>query len=451
MSYHLPLGPRPSRSPVPLTAVQKVYWQGIAKADPPLSPFRNLATSLRLLGPLSRSHLQDSLQTVVSRHESLRARIRLADDSPVQIIDPPGHFQLQVVDLRRSQSAKMEEDARRLCKEFLEEKVDIASGSAFDARLLQLSRTDHVLIVVVDHIVSDAISWSILARELLTLFNDRLEVSHASIPDLRLQFSDYAYWEYKTNQEWRKDHEPYWREHLASWTKLVVPRDRHSTSTTASTSSVVYTPFGKQLTDALRELARRERCLMPLVILSLYLVAMSRWCERKDLLVNFLSHGRSGNSEFKNMIGCMAYSIVLRVEIVPTESLREVLARVTSELQGALAHDASRVFGSPIIAADCTELYFNWLPAGWDFSGSYPAEHSNGELSIRRFPIAREMIAEYLPFFMDTPSGIMSVIWYSGDQFLKSRIERFSAALKSLAETFVDSPDAVLGSLEFGA
>src|SRR6185312_16670771 len=114
--YSLPLVPRPLDSIVPLTPVQRVYWHRIAKQDPALSLLRNPAASLRLQGPLDIPSLEQSIQTVVNRHESLRTRITHFDlkSEPTQVIDPPGRDQLSLIDLSRSPADKREDAARQL-------------------------------------------------------------------------------------------------------------------------------------------------------------------------------------------------------------------------------------------------------------------------------------------------------------------------------------------------
>ncbi len=302
---------------------------------------------------------------------------------------------------------------------------------------------------MLDHIVSDATSYPILTAEITAhLTNNSL--SRGPAPELRVQFPDYAVWQNKTNDIWRKEHETYWSTKLAQLTRLAIPTDWPPNGSPQQRSNVVYTPFGKQLTAKLRDAARRERCLMPLIILSLYLVVMSIWCERNDMPVTLVSHGRHGHPEFRDMIGCIAHEVFLRVLITPNDSLRDLLARVTAEFSASLVHDASRVISPGGASGDTTELYFNWLPTDWGFSGAYPSAVNQAEdnrLVISRFPIETPIITKFKPSFTDTPSGIVAMVWYSDDLFLRSTVERFAAQLIRLAGAFVETPRAPIRSL----
>lgn len=447
MPYLLPLEPRPPRSLVPLTAVQKRYWNEIVRMGASVSPFRMAAAFLRLSGALSLSRLEESLEAVVTRHESLRTRIACIDRESQQIVDAPFRPEVQKVDLSRLASADRNEAARRLANEFVAEQINPTVDPVFAARLLKFSEMEHVLFLGVDHIVSDALSASFLTHEVLASLKTEAQQSPNLVSEGRIQFPDYALWEHRTNETWWRENGPYWKGRFLNVKKIAIQTDRNSETDGPITPRLMYAPFGRGLTDALRELARRERCLPPLVIMSLYLAVMSRWCGRNDLLVKFLSHGRHGRPEFKNMIGCLAHSVFLRIELVPREQLRDLLRRVTEELQAALTHDPARVTATNLISEDSTELCFNWLPPGWGPSGVYPVEDSEADLKITRFPVSREIPTKFMANFMDTPSGLLLALMYDGDQFSNRSIQRFTDEVRGFAKDLVGRPDATLDSL----
>lgn len=457
MLYPVPLEPRPPNSHVPLTAPQKAYWNVLSKQETRRNSFRNPAASLRFSGSLNIPCLEQSIHDVMTRHESLRTRIAHTDTQlePTQVIDPPRVFRLPIIDLSTSAYDEREETARRLAKQFLSEAIDLREGPVFDARLLKLSDRDHLLILLLDHIVSDATSYPILTNEIISFLRNDPEHTRKTFPDLKIQFPDYALWYHKTNEMWRREHLGYWHAKLSHFSRLLVPTDNPSHGRPPQTSDILYVPFGKRLTSELREIAQREHFLLPLVILSLYLVIMSNWCERKELLVNLLSHGRHGHLELRNMIGFIAHPVFLRVEITRTDSLRDIVARVTTELHSCLNHDASRVLVTDFTSEYPTEIFFNWLPTNWGLSGTYPSaisqtQGADNELGIRNFPIGKQVEVgwSFAPYFTDTPSGIIVVVYYGADLIFRSTVERFAANLRRLASTFVNNQNAIVGSLD---
>lgn len=452
MPYRLPLERRSSNSPVPLTAVQKAYWQAIAKLPESRSPFRNPAASLRLIGPLDIPHLRTSVQAVAARHESLRARIEhfCLDRDPTQIIDCAAHAQLSVVDLSHVRESDREDAARRLGREFLSEGVDLRQGPAFDTALFQLSANDHVLVLVLDHIFADATSYAILTKEVMSALTSDPDVALTTALRPSLQFPDYAVWHRNTNASWLEAHEPYWRQKLSHAPRVSIPTDLHSSNGMPTSTSVLYVPFGKQLTEGLRETARREGCLLPFIILSLFFLTMSVWCRRSDLVVNFISHGRHDHPDLKGMIGCLAHAVPLRVEISYKEHLRDLLARVISEIHSSFVHDASRL---STVDVDRTDIYFNWLPGDWGLSGTHTSalpktEDSKSSLRVMGFPIEKDALEKFTPYFSDTPSGILGIFCYGSDLLLRPTIERFAASLRRLLEVFVHEPTSAVASLD---
>jgi non-ribosomal peptide synthetase component F len=190
---------------------------------------------------------------------------------------------------------------------------------------------------------------------------------------------------------------------------------------------------------------------MPLILLALYIIVMSKWCERKELLVNFLSHGRYGHADLKEMIGCIAHPVLLRIGLESQQSLRDVLKLVTGEFHASLARDASHL---DAISDEITEVYFNWLPAGWGISGTYEltasgsVEDGDGRMRITTFPVETPMFVKFAPAISDTPSGIVATLWYDKSLFLRSTVERFTHQLRQCVDILAANPNARLGSLD---
>lgn len=452
MPYHLPLEPRPRDSlPLPLSAAQWLYWHLILRQQTRGSPYRNIVASLRITGPLDMRRLEHSLQTLRTRHESLRTRISHfnREQLPTQVVDPPLPESLHAIDLSRSSPQNAERIAQDLGREFLSERVDLREGPLFATRIFKLSEQEHVLILALDHIVSDATSYPILTRELLSSF--RSAASGGDRPSsLRIQFPDYALWQHKTTKMWRERHEAYWHAKLLNYQKAYIPTDYANSPHGPTPSAALHVPFGIRLTDQLREVSRREHSLVPYSLLTLYLVLMARWCERSDLLVNFISHGRHSHSDLRDMIGCLAHPVFLRIQLSSTDRLRDILQRVTSELQTSLASDSSRV---QVISDELTDVTYNWLPAEWGVNGTYPSvacpsDNRENDVKIRHFPVGKWIFQKFAPVFTDTPSGIFAVIWYDSGLFLKATMDRFGTQLRRLGEIYVHNPNATLASLD---
>ena len=446
-----PLLPRAPGSAVPLTALQRRMWTNGLKRGTRLSELRTCAVSTHLSGPLHAGVVRESLAALVGRHESLRTRFVAVDGKPQQQVDPARDFRLQVLDLSRVPARRVDEEAKSAAQMFVDEKIDLACGPVFDARLLKLSDLEHVLIVVVDHIVSDNVSCSIIDKELWTFYNQGARSIALSLPPLEVQFSDYAAWQERTYPSWLTRHAPYWNERLAGARRIDLPCDTGGSS--QPTRARLSFPFGLNLSAQLRQVAWQERTLLPLVVLAAYVVAMARWSGQRDFVLAFASHGRQRRKELSGMIGCLATPLYLPVEMSADESFIDLLHQLKLELSLAYRHqDFGRV---PDFNTECTAaITFNWLSTEWTNSS---LQKSDSDSPVERRPFEIRLFAEkidpnfrFATMFRETPDGIVADAWYRPDLFLPGTIKQFGRDLCWLAQEFTRQPTAPI-ALKFAS
>lgn len=442
-STDIHLQPRPAGCPVPLVALQRYQWDRIVKRGTSLSDFRMCATSIRLSGLLDVSFLQKSIESVVQRHESLRTKIATVGGVPLQQIETELHDYFEFADLTNIPPTQREREAVRLSQEFMGKKIDIFVGPLFEAKLLKLSDQDHVLIIGLDHLVSDAASYRILNREILSLYRHCVHDRSFSLPPLPIQFPDYAIWEKNTYDSWLKEHEPYWRQRLSGAPRIRLTPDKDLPETEHPVFARLHFPFGKTLSTKLHEIAQREQMRLPLVVLTTYVAVMSRWCDQRDLVLAFVSHGRSGHPDLKNMIGLLAHVLYFRIEIGNNDSFLDVLKKVHLESNSAHLH---RDFGRLLeLIPGFTDLHFNWLPARETIGHQREDDRA---VKARSFPFKVESPApNVLPLFADTASGINVTVRYRSDVFTQNTIERFGQSLRRASEEFAQNPLARVDSV----
>lgn len=438
------LQPRPPGSSVPLTTLQRYQWNRYTKTGTSLSDFRMRAVSLRLTGPLNVSALKDSMESVIDRHESLRTKIAIVDGKPLQKINTKLHNYFELNDLTNIPSIRQEREAVILGQEFLERKIDILIGPLFEATLLKLSDYDHIMIIGLDHLVSDATSYKILNRELLSMYLHFVHDPSFSLSPLPVQFPDYAIWEQSTYQSWINEHENYWRQRLSGAPHIRLTPDTGLSATEHPVFTRLHFPFGKSLSTNLNEIAQREHTRLPFVVLTAYIIVMSRWCDQRDLVLAFMSHGRRGHPDLMNMIGIFAHHLFLRIEIADNDSCLDVLKKVDLEFDSAQKHqDFGRV---PELIPDFTELRFNWLPAR-----EYVDHQSDNAqlLKVRSFPlkVMEQTSKNIFQLFSDSASGINATVIYRADLFAKATILRFGKNLRLVSEQLAQNPQTLISSI----
>lgn len=421
-----PLEARPANCRVPLTAFQHRAWRDIRKGAP--SP-RIPVTSVRILGPLDTFLLQQCLNIVVHRHESLRTRIIAVDDEPRQRIDSDSECHLDVIDISTICSKDLEREAKRLVQELMNAKTDLSLGPPFAGRLLRLSSTEHVLALAIDHIVSDGASCEILNQEIWELYNQAAEGQPLHLPKLSVQFADYAVWQQRTHGTWITSHETYWRERLTG-AQVVVP-SRDGLESPHHCVSTLHYPFGKELTTTLRALAASERARLSSVVLTFYVALMAQRLNQHDLVLGFWTHGRHSHRELKSMVGFLAHCIALRIRIDQQDSFVSLLGRIKGEIRSAYQHyDFGRALD--LLPDFIPELYFNWIASNWMIPSTNCRARAT-EISVRPFQVHTPWRVHFYPFFSETPSGINLTVTYRTDLFPRATVDRFGQALRLLA------------------
>ena len=172
--------------------------------------------------------LQAALDALLERHEVLRTRFVKHAGEPVQQIAPAEAFEMQGIDLRRYGGLEQQVQILRHSQEELCTPFDLARGPVIRGKLLQLSDSEHVLLITMHHIASDGWSIGIMVRELGALYDAFREGKPHQLPVLPIQYADYARW----HVQWMNSAEVqgqlrYWQEHLRGAPKLLeLPTDR---------------------------------------------------------------------------------------------------------------------------------------------------------------------------------------------------------------------------------
>jgi len=175
----------------------------------------NIPLAVRLSGHLNSGALEQSLSEILRRHEMLRTTFVTENDQPVQMIAPPGTFALPFIDLSALPEEQRETKARELVREEASRPFDLTTGPLLRATLLHLDPQEHVLLVTMHHIISDGWSMGIFYRELSALYEAFSEGNPSPLPDLPIQYADFAVWQRQWLQGKNLEEQlAFWKEQL---------------------------------------------------------------------------------------------------------------------------------------------------------------------------------------------------------------------------------------------
>jgi amino acid adenylation domain-containing protein len=443
-----PVVPIERTGALPLSFAQERLWF-IDRLDPGSAVY-NVPVAWRLGGSLDEAALERALGEIVRRHESLRTVFREVDGAPVQVIAPFGGFALPMEDLSGLSEADREAALGRLAAEEALQPFDLAAGPLIRAALLRLGAEDHVLLLSMHHIVSDGWSTGVLLREISTLYEAYREGRESPLPELAVQYADYAVWQREQLEgEALEQQLAYWRERLAGAPELLeLPTDHPRPAMQTYRGETVPVELSIELLERLHALGRSEGATLYMTLLGAFQVLLSKYAGSEDVVVGSPIAGRT-RGEVEELIGFFVNTLVLRSDLSGDPSFREVLRRVREATLGAYEHQ--EVPFEKLVAelqperslshSPLFQVMFTLQNAGGG-GGALPGLEVNGVgavLEIAKFDLSLSLVA--------TPEGLLGGLNYNTDLFERGTIERMLAHLERVLEQVAADADVSLSRL----
>ncbi len=331
--------------PLPLSFAQQRLWV-LHQLTPGLTAY-HIPAALRLRGSLDIAALRRACTEIVRRHEALRTRfpVRLSPrtSEPVQEIDPAGPVPLPEIDLTDLPAPARETETRRIAAVETARLFDLATGPLLRVRLLRLAADEYILLLVVHHLVSDGWSAAIFLRELAVLYAAFSQGEPSPLPELPVQYADYAV----AQREWDSGiltlQLRYWTEHLAgSPQRLDLPTDFPRPVREDDAGAAVPLHLAPDLVSGLRGLGRATKtaageATLYMVLLAAFQVLLARYAGRETVNVGS-PVARRGRQEIESLIGFFVNTLVLRADLGDAPSGRDLVGRVRDTVLGAFAH-----------------------------------------------------------------------------------------------------------------
>ncbi|MEM7353469.1 MAG: amino acid adenylation domain-containing protein, partial [Acidobacteriota bacterium] len=328
---------RLGRERAPLSFAQQRLW--FIDQLAPESAAYNIASGLRFKHPLDPPVLSAAFGELVRRHESLRTIFPSVGGKPVQQILPPAPMALPVVDLGRLLEADREGEARRLAAAETALPFNLARSSALRAELVRLGSADWILLVTMHHIASDGWSMAILTRELPALHEAFAAGRPSPLPELSIQYADYAIWQ----QRWLRGEVleaeiEHWRRQLTGAPPLLeIPTDRPRLAVPSYRGATQSLRFASDLAGLLTAFNRRQGVTLFMTLLTAFQALLSRWSGHKDICVGTPIAGRN-RLETEGLIGFFINTLVLRARFEGDPDVSSLMAQVRETTFEAHAH-----------------------------------------------------------------------------------------------------------------
>nr|AWI62628.1 nonribosomal peptide synthetase [Cystobacter sp.] len=330
----------PDARELPLSFGQQRLW--FLEQLQPGNAAYHMFVPLRADGVLEPVLLKRCLEALVRRHESLRTTFVGRAGQPLQVIHESMEVPLPLLDLRdrlsRTEPSEQEVEVRRHAAEVVRAPFDLEHGPLVRAVLLRLADEQFVLLFALHHIIADGWSLGVLVRELAALYAAFAEGRSSPLPELPIQYADFALWQRRELEEVLAAEWEWWARTLASPRPLLeLPVDRPRPPVFTSAGASRSRLLGPGLTQALSALSRHEGCTLHMVLLAGFATLLHRYSQQTDILIGSPIAHRT-RSELEELIGFFVNTQVLRVDLSGDPSFRALLSRVREVSLGAHAH-----------------------------------------------------------------------------------------------------------------
>ncbi|BAY25365.1 amino acid adenylation [Calothrix sp. NIES-2100] len=458
-STSLPLVPVARGGELPLSFAQQRMWF-LYQLDKE-SPFYNESLQVRIVGKLSLTALEQSINEIIRRHEALRTTFTVREGIPFQTISPTVALAF----------AKRLEEKRALCaiaipvvelqglspdsvQQIVTQEVrkpfDLGIAPLLRATLLRQDAESHLLILTIHHIITDGWSMGIFFKELEALYHAYTQGEPNPLSELTIQYADFALWQRQwLTQEVQQKQLNYWKQQLADAPPLLeLPTDYPRPPVQTFSGSTIRFQLTEHLTSQLLRLSQQSGVTLFMTLLAAYAVLLNRYSGVDDICIGSPFANRN-RQEIEGLIGCFVNTLVLRTQIEDNPSFSQFLQQVRSVVWDAHAHQD--VPFEQVVEALQPERSLGYNPL---FQVVFVLENfSLDTLELPDISLTPEMVERGTSQFdlslsmWQTQTGLIGSWEYNSDLFEADTIARMTGHFQTLLEAIVSNPNQRVSEL----
>ena len=434
---------------LPLSFAQQRLWF-LAQMQPNSSVY-NIPVAYCLMGVLKIATLEQSLNEILHRHESLRTRFITVDGQPSQAITPSIiTLTLPIIDLYEHPETEKKRITQQIVVEEAQQPFDLTEDLLFRVKLLRLAKEEYVLLLNMHHIVSDGWSLDVFFSELTTLYTAYSNSEFSPLPELPIQYADFAHWQREWLQgEVLESQLNYWKQQLGGILPILeLPINYPRPPVQTYQGGYQYLELTKDLIEALKALSQEEGVTLFMTLLATFQTLLSRYSGQEDIIVGTPIAGRN-QVKTDRLIGLFVNTLVMRTDLSGKPSFRQLLAQVREVALGAYAHQnlpfeklveklqpERNLSRSPLFQV--MFAFQNTPGQPWELPGLTitPLEVHSG---TSKFDLTLDL--------KETSEGIKGGIEYNTDLFDSATITRMVGHFQTLLKGIVANPDQCIWDL----
>ena len=429
----------------PLSFEQRRFWFQ-HRLDPD-DAAHNLPTAARLSGRLDRDALKHSLTEVLRRHEILRAIFDEVDGEPVQRFRAPEPSELPCVDLRSMLPVERPAELARRMTEVVRQPFDVRRGPLLRARLFCLDEDEHVLLLVVHHIVCDAWAMNLIVREVAALYEASTNGDSARWAEPGTGYLDYVRDQHERLPALEAPQLSYWRRQLANASTTLGLPEQPMRDTRGARGAHRSVTFSAELTAEVEAFSRREGVTPFMTLLAAFKALLHRFTGATDVCVGTAVSTRRMPVD-EAVVGCFINTLALRSDVSDDPSFRTLLARVRRTTLDAFEHQDvpfDRVVEAvrPARSARRTPLFEAMLVL---HNARLPEIRVAG-LGVRPEAVERAAAVADLALVLESAQQLTGMLEYDADRFDPQTVDRLLEHFRAVLESAVADPEQRLSAI----
>ena len=446
--YAHSIQPADRNATLPLSFAQQRLW--FLEQLQPGSATYNIPTAVRLTGSLNITVLTRSLNEIVRRHEVLRTQFPTVDGNPLLTIQPSVEVLVPVVDLQALNPLEQNDEVRSLFIQEARQPFDLATDVLLRVKLLHLGVDEYVVLFTMHHIVFDGWSMDILVGELATLYSAFAANQPSPLPELAIQYVDFAVWQRQWLQgEVLETQIAYWRQQLGGTLPVLqLPTDYPRSRVQTFLGAIESFSLSSDLSTAIASLASSAGVTPFIILLTAYKILLHRYTGQTDLLVGTPVANRH-RRETEGLIGFFVNTLVLRTNLAGNPTFQELLEQVRGTTWQAYDHQDIPFEKLVEVLQPERDLSFNPL-----FQVKFRLEnHKHEKLQLPGLtlsPLQRTEASAKLDLSLDmyeTSEGLVGAFEYNQGLFAPQTIARMVEHLQTLLAGIVSNPEQRISEL----
>jgi len=441
----------------PQSYIQQLYYRWNEEAEN--KSFMNLPFIMRVSSFIDSEVLETSLQMLIDRHSSLRLIYDTFDNIPMQKVQKSQKASLELKTVDCKNWDEVQDDIIRATKELF----NLQEGPVLRAHLFSRNEKDHILLIVMHHIVADATAQSVLIDELFTLYNSNKVNAPISLETTNAYLEFIEWSKTMIHQSKGLKSFDYWHKQLSGNIELLnLPTDYPRRVKNRHYGDFYSFELSSKLTKDLQQLAKNETVTLYALMLTIYKLLLYFYTEQNDILIDTNMLNRP-QSRFSKTVGKFSTILTIRTSISKNMNFKELLKEVQKTLWKALEHQSyplellkeklNRPTGP--VYTQFSQVWFNLLPLRI-FQSSHPLfDPTNkeritiGDITLEPTNILPEWLGSWYEIetqLIETEDKILGYTKYDTDLYNKTTIKQFIYNYESLLEKIVNNPEKPISS-----